>query len=185
MDQERLISEDCLYNEERNCWVIDIQDMPNNTLYYFGKNDNYFLDPNNPNIYIDGNIYYSVYKKQPKLIEDKFIVNCKINNKAVLSNYLPTVFLNDPDISLQLDIAFNKYLKKKIHIITIEWISPQETYYVMDKLLEIDEGETKITLNPHLKIDPSTMRQGIWSIRILVSNFLVKDLQFKLSSITY
>lgn len=71
------------------------------------------------------------------------------------------------------------------HIITIEWISPEETYYIMDNLLRFEKGATKVQANPHLRTDPSTMKLGIWHARILVSNMLVQKVQFKLSTISY
>lgn len=183
--QGEIMTEECVYNLEKNCWEVNIEDLNINTLYYFQKNDNYFLDPSNTILKKDGNMHYSVYTGKNKPKEEKVMVNAAINNKMIADNILPTIFLDDFSLSLKLDMIFNIAKQTKSHIITIEWISPEETYYVMDNLLEVKSGETKISVNPHLRIDPSTMKAGIWNIRILIDNFLVKEIKFNLASITY
>lgn len=82
-------------------------------------------------------------------------------------------------------MLFRKPLENNYNVITIEWISPQETYYVMDKIVAVEKEANSIFVNPHLKIDPSTMKKGLWNIRVLVNNQLVDTISFKLDSITY
>ena len=183
--QGEIVTEECVYNLEKSCWEVNIEDLNINTLYYFQKNDNFFLDPSNTIIKKDGNMYYSVYTGKNKPREEKIMIMVVINNKMIANDILPTIFLDDFSLSLKLDMIFNLAKQTKSHIITIEWISPEETYYIMDNLLEVKSGETKISVNPHLRIDPSTMKSGVWNIRILIDNFLVKDIKFNLSSITY
>lgn len=183
--RKKLFTKECFYNIEKKHWEVHVDDISINSLYFFKKNDNYFLDPNNPALKTEGNMCYSVYGDKIKIEKEIISVNCSINNKIILHHSIPTVFLNESFISLKLDMIFNKYSYKNSHIITIEWIGPKETYYIMDNYLEVPKGETKISVNPHLKIDPSTMKLGIWNARILISNVLVKELEFKLSSTTY
>ena len=61
------------------------------------------------------------------------------------------------------------------------WVGEQQR----NNLLLFEKESTKVQANPHLRIDPSTMKLGIWHIRILISNILVQKVQFKLSNISY
>jgi len=130
-------------------------------------------------------MYYSVYTEKPKAKQVNISASVIINNQKTDGNIAPKVFVSDSFISLSIRLHFRKMAQTTAHIITIEWISPEETYYIMDNLLRFEKGATKVQVNPHLRIDPSTMKLGIWHVRILISNILVQKVQFKLSTISY
>jgi hypothetical protein len=182
---DELLTQQCFYNEVKEYWEVKIENFPNNTLYYFQTKDNYFLNPSNPIIHQDGKMYYSVYTEKPKTQQVNMTASVTINNQKTDGNITPTVFVNDAFISLSITLHFNKMAQTTAHILTIEWISPEETYYIMDNHLLLEKGSTKVQANPHLRIDPTTMKIGIWHVRILVSNILVQKVQFKLSTISY
>lgn len=183
---DELLTQQCFYNEVKEYWEVKIENFPNNTLYYFQTKDNYFLDPSNPIIHQDGQMIYSVYTEKQKTQQVNMTASVTINNQKIDGvNITPTIFVNDVFISLSITLHFNKMAQTTAHIITIEWISPEETYYIMDNLLRFEKGATKVQANPHLRIDPSTMKLGIWHVRILISNILVQKVQFKLSTISY
>lgn len=194
LENNNLFSVPFFYNMNSCQWEIENLILNQNSLYFFSLNDsNYFLDPLNQNIHRAKNsMIYSVHNQHingTEIYSDLIfsVQSFKIQN-ANLDSYLFTknFFVTDEVVGLLIDMnkTIIDMIKESI-ILTFEWIGPNGTYYITDKFLTVDflRGSSKIKHG--LRIDPSTMAQGKWTVRILVNNVLNHESVFFVQSMTY
>lgn len=110
------------------------------------------------------------------------IQNANLDSHLFTKNF----FVTDEVVGLLIDMnkTIIDTIKESI-IFTFEWIGPNGTYYITDKFLTVDFLRSSSKIKHGLRIDPSTMAQGKWTVRILVNNVLNHESVFFIQSMTY
>ncbi|NNU97474.1 hypothetical protein [Anoxybacillus sp. EFIL] len=179
------------YNCEMRLWETKCYFEEGNKYFFSLKGNNYFLDPLNPNVYEEKGMIYSVFHKyvsrrnDTDIQEHIDIIDFSTYRFWDEEARSAVFYLTDSFICLSLVLRVCKVKMNHPLIVTLEWIDPQETYYVTDKWIDPSKYNGEIKLNPKLTVDSSTMRTGYWRTRLLINNSFLGEVTYRVSNLIY